>query len=614
MKNKKILGLMLAGMMLANVVPQVSLASNGYNVKRIDGVNRYHTAMNIAESAFTKSNRAVLVSGNNFADALTAGNLADHAPIFLAEKDAISQGTVNTMYVLGVKEVVIIGGEKSVPKSVEERLKKENFKVIRIAGRNRYETSTKLAKQLKTKNKDNVVLASGEKFADALSAAPYAVQKKQTLVLTDGKTLPKDVKAQDVKAIIGGEKSVNIKGLDKAQRISGKDRYETSLEVLKHMNKTQSAVIANGRDYPDALAAAPYAVKKNTGILLSNDSAIDKIKEYVDSQNISDITLIGGEKSVTKYQEQKFTKTSTEQKPQEKPEDKPVEKPENKPEKKPTDKSEDKVEGYDTKAEAEKAAKEKLQNDKVNNTFTVSQGIDGKWYITYKVVEENKPEEKPQEPEQPSEPETKPQDQALWRQERLKPQSNKDIDLSNFDMDTPLSEKEKELVKLINDYRISLGKKPLNVSKSLTYVARTHTKDQILHFEYDLKDERGLPANLHSWSKYGNWTPVMYTDDHEYGQFTRIKPQELTKYNSTGIEISTGQQNYDQVHQMTPIVAFTNWKNSPGHNHDIIKDNVLYDVYHAERIMGISIHDGFANVWFGNDPTDPAGFHITYEK
>ena len=554
MKNKKILGLMLAGMMLANVVPQVSLASNDYNVKRIQGVHRYETAASIAESAFTKSDRAVLVSGSNFADALSAGNLADHAPIFLFEKTDMMQRAINTMRSLDVKEVVIIGGEKSVPKSVEEKLKEKNFKVIRIAGRNRYETSTKLAKQLKAKNKDNVVLANGEKFADALSAAPYAVQKKQTLVLTDGKTLPKDVKAQDVKAIIGGEKSVNIKGLKKAQRISGKNRYETSLEVLKHMNKTQSAVIADGRDYPDALAATPYAVKKNTGILLSNDSAIDKIKEYVDSQNISDITLIGGEKSVTKYQEQKFTKTSTEQKPQEKPEDKPEDKP----------------------------------------------------------VE--KPEEKPEKPEQPSEPETKPQDQTAWRQERLKPQSNKDIDLSNFDMDTPISEKEKELVKLINDYRISLGKRPLNVSKSLTYVARTHTKDQILHFEYDLKDERGLPANLHSWSKYGNWTPVMYTDDHEYGQFTRIKPQELTKYNSTGIEISTGQQNYKQVHQITPIVAFTNWKNSPSHNHDIVKDNVLYDVYHAERVMGISIHDGFANVWFGNNPTDPAGFHIIYEK
>lgn len=609
MKNKKILGLMLAGMMLANVVPQVSLASNDYNVKRIDGVHRYHTAMNIAESAFTKCDRAVLVSGDNFADALTAGNLANHAPIFLAEKEGISQGTVNTMYALGVKEVVIIGGEKSVPKSVEERLKKENLKVIRIAGRNRYETSTKLAKQLKVKNKDNVVLANGEKFADALSAAPYAVQKKQTLVLTDGKTLPKDIKTQDVKAIIGGEKSVNIKGLNKVQRISGKDRYETSLEVLKHMGRTQSAVIADGRDYPDALAAAPYAVKKNTGILLSDDTAIDKIKEYVDSQNISDITLIGGEKSITKYQEQKLTKTSTEQKPQEKPEEKPTDKPTDKPEdKKPKEKPEVNIDdlvnfdNFDTQEDAERAAKVALTKDEFKefNSFIVKQGHDGKWYVRFKFIEETKPEEKPQ-------------DQTTWRQERLKPQSNKDIDLSNFDIDTPLSEKEKELVKLINDYRISLGKRPLNVSKSLTYVARTHNKDQVLHFENDLKDDQGRPANMHSWSKYGNWTPIMY---NKYGSHRPMwdKPKELTPYKSEGSEISAGKQYYDQVYQITPEIALRLWKNSPGHNNEIIEENVLYDIYHADKIMGVSIHDGFANVWFGEDPTDPAGFHITYEK
>lgn len=587
MKNKKILGLMLAGMMLANVVPQVSLASNDYNVKRLNGVHRYETAASIAESAFTKSDRAVLVSGSNFADALSAGNLADHAPIFLFEKTDMMQRAINTMRSLDVKEVVIIGGEKSVPKSVEEKLKEKNFKVIRIAGRNRYETSTKLAKQLKAKNKDNVVLANGEKFADALSAAPYAVQKKQTLVLTDGKTLPKDVKAQDVKTIIGGEKSVNIKGLNKAQRISGKDRYETSLEVLKHMDKTQSAVIADGRDYPDALAAAPYAVKKNTGILLSDDSAIDKIKEYVDNQNISDITLIGGEKSITKYQEQKFTKTSTEQKPEEKP----------------GVNIDDLVnfDNFDTKEDAERAAKVALTKDEFKefNSFVVKQGHDGKWYVRFKFIEETKPEEKPQ-------------DQTAWRQKRLKPQSSKDIDLSNFDMDTPLSEKEKELVKLINDYRISLGKKPLNVSKSLTYVARTHNKDQILYFDPNWTDEQGRPANEHSWSEHGNWTPIMY---NEYGSYRPMwdKPKELTSYKSSGHEITTGYPHILEA-EMLPKTALDNWKNSPDHNEFIIKENVLYDVYNAGRIMGVSIHGNYANIWFGNDPTDPAGFHITYEK
>ena len=528
MKNKKILGLMLAGMMLANVAPQVSLASNDYNVKRIQGVHRYETAASIAASAFTKSDRAILVSGKNFADALSAGNLADHAPIFLFEKPDMMQRAINTMRSLDVKEVVIIGGEKSVPKSVEEKLKEKNFKVIRIAGRNRYETSTKLAKQLKAKNNDNVVLASGEKFADALSAAPYAVQKKQTLVLTDGKTLPKDVKAQDVKTIIGGEKSVNIKGLNKAQRISGKDRYETSLEVLKHMNKTQSAVIADGRDYPDALAAAPYAVKKNTGILLSNDSAIDKIKEYVDSQNISDITLIGGEKSITKYQEQKFTKTSTEQKPQE------------------------------------------------------------------------KPEEKPTEPEKPSEkPEEKPSEDKL------------------LDIDSPeLSAKEKELIKLVNDYREQHGKKRLKVSKSLMKVARTHVNDLNMNFDMDNPpvDSRGIKGNTHSWSDKGNWTPVVYTRDHEYSELMWNKPKEITGYDQAGFEIAVN------GFMITPQRALKSWQNSPGHNDTILSQNKWADPTPEEiengftglSNMGVAINGNYACIWFtdnNNGIVDPMGYY-----
>ena len=508
MKNKKVLGLMLAGVILANIVPQVSFAANDYNVKRIDGVNRYHTAMNIAESAFTKCDRAVLVSGNNFADALTAGNLADHAPIFLSEKETVSQGTVNTMYALGVKEVVIIGGEKSVPKSVEERLKREDLKVIRIAGRNRYETSTKLAKQLKSKNKDNVVLANGEKFADALSAAPFAVQKKQTLVLTDGKKLPEGVKAQDVKAIIGGEKSVNIKGLDKVQRISGKNRYETSLEVLKHMDKTQSAVIADGRDYPDALSAAPLAVKMNSGILLSDDSAIDSIKSFIDKNGIKQVTIIGGEKSVSKTQYEKLTG-------------------EYKPEKKP----------------------------------------------------EKKPEQKP----------------------NTEGKRVKDTNLSNFNINTPLSLREEELAKKINDYRKSKGLKPLKVSKSLTFVARTHNNDQNKYYSESWKDSRGIAANLHSWSNHGKWKPVMYTPDHKYQEGMWNKPKELTNFKVDGYEISAMS---DFTTDDAAARALNIWKNSQGHNAVIVGE----ENWNTISVMGVSINGGYADIWFADESNDPAGF------
>ena len=572
MKNKKILGLILAGMMVANIIPQVSSANGAYQISRVFGKSRYNTSAEISRSVGYHSDKVILVSGENFADALTAGNLSDVGPILLTEKGKISQRVLNEMARNGAKEIIIVGGEGSVSKNVEKQLKGK--KITRIAGRNRYETSTKLAKQLNTRNK-GVVLANGDNFADALAAAPYAVQQSKKLVLTNGKELPKGINKEEVVEIIGGKKSVNIKGLENVNRISGKNRYETAIKVAEKFGKITEIVIADGRNYPDALSSAPLAVKMKTGILLAEDSQANALKNFIDQSYVTDVAVVGGKNSVSEslikklFSNAEVVNISDDTdieipEPEEKPADKPDDK---KPEEKPAEKPDDK-----------------------------------------------KTEDKPEEPKQHSEPEEKPQDQTVWRQERLKPQSSKDIDLSNFDMDTPLSEKEKELVKLINDYRISLGKKPLNVSKSLTYVARTHTKDQILHFEYDLKDERGLPANLHSWSKYGNWTPVMYTDDHQYGALTRKKPAELTQYKLGGLEISVGQQNYDQVHQITPSVALRLWKNSPGHNHEIIKDNILYDVYHAERIMGISIHDGFANVWFGSDPNDPAGFHITYEK
>ena len=90
------------------------------------------------------------------------------------------------------------------------------------------------------------------------------------------------------------------------KRIQGKNRYETSLEVMKHMNKTEKAVLADGRNYPDALSAAPLAVKKSTGILLSDDTAIDNIKAYTDKSSIKEINIVGGENSVSKIQLQKL--------------------------------------------------------------------------------------------------------------------------------------------------------------------------------------------------------------------------------------------------------------------------------------------------------------------
>ena len=190
---------MLAGVMLANIVPQVSFADKGVDVERIKGNNRYETSIAISKNAFAKSDKVVVVSGEKFADALTAGNFANQAPVLLTEKSKASSELQKEIDRLGAKEVIIIGGKGSVSKSVEKTLKTKGKKITRISGDDRYETSTKVAEALQSKN---IVLANGQNFADALSAAPFAIAKNKTLVLTNGKKLPKGVEAKKVSTII----------------------------------------------------------------------------------------------------------------------------------------------------------------------------------------------------------------------------------------------------------------------------------------------------------------------------------------------------------------------------------------------------------------------------
>ena len=507
MKNKKVLGLMLAGVILANIIPQVSFAAKDVDVQRIKGNNRYDTSIEISKHAFSKSDKVVVVSGEKFADALTAGNFADQAPILLTEKAGASSDLQKEIDRLGAKEVIIIGGKGSVSESVEKTLKLQGKKITRISGNDRYETSTKVAEVLNAKN--NIVLANGEKFADALSAAPYAISKNKTLVLTNGKTLPKGVEAKEISTIIGGKNSVSIKGLENVARISGKNRNDTSIEVMKQIGTTEKAVIADGRDYPDALSAAPLAVKMNTGILLSDDSAIDSIKSFIDKNGIKQVTIIGGEKSVSKTQYEKLTG-------------------EYKPEKKP----------------------------------------------------EKKPEQKP----------------------NTEGKRVKDTNLSNFNINTPLSLREEELAKKINDYRKSKGLKPLKVSKSLTFVARTHNNDQNLYYNENWKDQRGIPANLHSWSNHGKWKPVMYTPDHKYQEGMWNKPKELTNFKVDGYEISAMS---DFTTDDAASRALNIWKNSQGHNKVIVGE----DDWNTISVMGVSINGGYADIWFADESNDPAGFH-----
>ncbi|WP_051484015.1 cell wall-binding repeat-containing protein [Finegoldia magna] len=434
---KKILGVILtASMVMSSFTPVLAEKQNKINVDTIKGVDRYKTSAKISQQTFPNHIKTVvLASGENFADSLVAGSLAnkENAPVLLTQKEKLPQVIKDEITRLNPEEVIIVGGEKSVNIKGLKNVK-------RLAGKNRFETSVEVYKHVNPNGK--VALASGLNFADALCATPLSSKENLPIILTDGHNLPKGITKDKVALIFGGEKSVNIKGLENTRRLAGADRYETALIIAKEFGNLEKFVLADGRNYPDALSVGPLAHKNNQPILLTDPSHTDFIKQIVRDNNTKEITVVGGEQSISKAQieriksvgviedkkpdtpsvtptpnipstphipnkpEEKPEEKPGEQKPEEKPEDKPEEKPGDKPEDKPGDKPEEKPEDI-AKEKALKEAKEKAVEELKNNGITSekyieqinkAKTVEGVNALKDEIIKAHKkPEEKPEE-------------------------------------------------------------------------------------------------------------------------------------------------------------------------------------------------------------------------
>ncbi|MBV7271434.1 cell wall-binding repeat-containing protein [Clostridium sp. PL3] len=79
-------------------------------------------------------------------------------------------------------------------------------------------------------------------------------------------------------------------------RISGLDRYETNLSIVKKgWAEAPNVIIANGENFPDALCAAPLAKSKNAPIILTskdklNSSALEELAKL----KTKNVYIIGG--------------------------------------------------------------------------------------------------------------------------------------------------------------------------------------------------------------------------------------------------------------------------------------------------------------------------------
>lgn len=280
------------------------------NVSRIAGQDRYETAAKISQNNWDEAGAAVLVSGQSFADALSAAPFAKskNAPILLTSNDTLSDSTKAELSRLKVRTVYIIGGTGVVSDSIENSLRNMKLVVKRISGNDRYATSLAVAKQIGSPKQ--VFIASGEGFADGLSVSSYASLSGSPILLTNGKELSSDILEyvkdnSSTPYVIGGEGVVDdsiVSGLG-AERISGTDRYSTNLAVLDKFDgkyDMSNIYLASGNDFADALSGSAAAGEKNAPIVLVGGSDLSNTKNYIQKKlnGVGQITILGGEASI----------------------------------------------------------------------------------------------------------------------------------------------------------------------------------------------------------------------------------------------------------------------------------------------------------------------------
>jgi len=245
---------------------------------RLAGNNRYATSVSICKNGWKSSNTVVLATGENFPDALSAAPLAAKydAPILLTETNRLTSEVKDEIKRLGAGDVIIIGGTGAVSTQVENELLSMGVSCRRIFGKDRFETSVKISKELGAV--DTAIIATGLNFPDALSIAPFAAAYQIPILLTDNSNIPDSVRnyisSTNVQhtIVVGGSgviSDVAKNSLPDPQRLAGANRYQTNFQIISAFKADLStAYFATGINFPDALAGAPLAAQRYSPVIL----------------------------------------------------------------------------------------------------------------------------------------------------------------------------------------------------------------------------------------------------------------------------------------------------------------------------------------------------------
>ncbi|MDI4568518.1 SpoIID/LytB domain-containing protein [Bacillus altitudinis] len=279
--------------------------SNVAVTKRYDGKNRYEVANSIASAGWKNPSTVVIVSRDAFDHAISVSPLAYKlgAPILYTNIEKLTKTTENQLKKMNPDNILIVGNTKSISTAAEKSIKKYG-KVRRISGKDKFEISQKIAKEMG--NYKQAIVVGGNSFMNGIAIASYASRKGYPILLTKKDSIP-SYKMPSKVIIIGSTKSTGqkvenqIKKTSQVTRISGANRYELSVNIIKKLNINADKVyFAKASSYIYAMPLSQLAAKSNsTVVYVKPDSVTASLKALLKEKGTYAYHLAGSTSAIT---------------------------------------------------------------------------------------------------------------------------------------------------------------------------------------------------------------------------------------------------------------------------------------------------------------------------
>lgn len=220
-----------AGSVSDGVVSQLRTKTSG-SVTRVEGGDRFATAVAVARHAFTTPTTVYVASGETFPDALAGvpAAIRQDAPLLLVNRDRLPDPTSRYIADNHVRDVVILGGPGTVSAAVEDQLRFLAGNVARVADDNRFGTSAAVSRRAFPDGATVAYLATGLAAADALAAGPVAALAGGPVLLVRPNCIPPAVEAEIARlgatrlVILGGDRAVGMAVEDRTRCPSGSNQ------------------------------------------------------------------------------------------------------------------------------------------------------------------------------------------------------------------------------------------------------------------------------------------------------------------------------------------------------------------------------------------------------